>query len=165
MCYKFVCNVSFDPADCFSKYHTPDALAALLLLMREAELNEQWYLYIETKWETNKLLARLATFEPFGYIAKGLNDIIHARFMQRNEPPPEYLKTEESDEYPSCYKGPPGKFDVLKAVQVNSDTLTRAMICSPVFQSGELGPLDYLYEAQLYHGRDPPNDHEIVVFY
>lgn len=50
-----------------------DALAALLLLLRETELNKQWHLYIDIKWEIQNLICRLSTFKPFYYVADELN--------------------------------------------------------------------------------------------
>jgi hypothetical protein len=49
-----------------------DALACLLMILREMELLEQWLAYVEVKWQVHNLLLRLTTFEPLKNISDEL---------------------------------------------------------------------------------------------
>lgn len=148
---------------------TLDALTALLLLMRETEVNQQWDLYIDTKWEVNNLLARLATFEPFYFVAEELNNYIQQHFIRRNHPLPDTLKIPGSNEYPICYRGPPASPNVMFEAELNAITLSYAVSFQKV-KPDKASQLDYLFLLQHWDKRKalineeadiphPPHDH------
>ncbi len=72
-----------------------DALACLLMLMREMELLKRWHSYIEAKWCVHNLLLRLAYFEPIFKINDNLYELIYIHFIDKNNPlPDKYRKLE-----------------------------------------------------------------------
>jgi len=121
-----------------------DALAALLMLIREAELNKDFITYVDAKWETQDLISRLSTFNPFKEIAVPINDLIDKRFIHRSSPYPEMPTTkgtfEESD------YGPNEKPEIISESQNNGQTILEGIVLG-VLLFDEKKQLDYLFLA------------------
>lgn len=132
---------------------TLGALAALLMLMREAELNKQYEMYIDTKWEVQNILCRMATFQPIHEVAELLNDLVDRRFIARNNPLPASLKIPGTDEYPVCYIGPRRKPGILAEACINTHVLLCSII-SGLVKMEQKAQLDYLFLLQQFTKRD-----------
>lgn len=63
-----------------------DALACLLMLIRENELNSKIGEYLCCKRQAVHLVRRLSLFSPFSSIAPKMYEIIYASFIERNDP-------------------------------------------------------------------------------
>ena len=50
-----------------------DALACLLMLIREMEITQDWHRYVEAKWQTQYIILRLVHFQPIIEIADDLD--------------------------------------------------------------------------------------------
>ena len=66
-----------------------DALAAILMLMREAELKQDFETYVTCKWEVTDLIVRLALYHPFYEVAEPIYDLVYKEFIKRNNPLPQ----------------------------------------------------------------------------
>lgn len=83
-----------------------NALACLLLLVRELELKCRPHAYIAAKWAAYKLLIRLSVFPPIHDVSEDLSDIIHERFIGRNHPFPKSFQDATFSVFPRLYKIP-----------------------------------------------------------
>ena len=126
-----------------SKENNLDALAALLLLMREAEINEDFVTCVDSKWEAQDLLCRLATFSPVREIAADLNDLIDERFIRKATPgiPPHQQKF--IDQLLP-------KLDILREAELNGQSILHSLILGFLPFEDEEAQLHYLYKGHQF---------------
>lgn len=129
-----------------------DALAAIILLMRETELRWKPDLYIDTKWEVINLITRMATLDSAEDFWHRIYQTIHQEFILKNNPLPEkYKMTMEfydgvTWDHPPIYTSPP-HIDLDAATAHNFNYLLRARIHNCVSSSRD-DWLDYLWLCQ-----------------
>lgn len=131
-----------------------DALAALLMLIREAEIKEDFITYTDAKWEVQDLLTRLAVFAPFSEISEDLNKLIDERFIRRIAPYPPMPQHPKTNEYPHLYHGPQSKPDIKHVAQKNGESLLRGL-ATGVLSVDEKKQMDYLFQLRQFTKRDP----------
>ena len=87
-----------------------DALACLLMVLREMELLKQWNAYVEVKWQVYYLLVRLTAFEPMVNISDELYILLWDHFLSKHNPmPPDYFPKSLKELIPNYleyYKSP-----------------------------------------------------------
>ena len=67
-----------------SKNNDLDALACLLMIIREMEILKEWAIYTDAKWFAHDLLLRLTYFHPYKIVAEKIYKIIYALFLSKN---------------------------------------------------------------------------------
>ncbi len=77
-----------------------DALACLLMFIREAEINKQVQAYITCKWEVVYLIYRLAICSPYQDVMYVLHEVVFRLFIGKNHPLPSEFVNAHWDDYP-----------------------------------------------------------------
>ncbi len=89
-----------------SKQNDLDALACMLMMIREAEITKQIDAYITCKWEAHQLFCRIASFNPLKEIASPIYDKIFQLFIEKNDPLPPELSSILVEHIPHHYQSP-----------------------------------------------------------
>ena len=93
-----------------SMYNNLDALACLIILIREMELLKKWHTYVQVKWYVHDLFIRLTYFKPLSSIHLELYALIYTHFLAKNNPiTADYFSFEKQDVYQhfkSYFKSP-----------------------------------------------------------
>ncbi len=126
-----------------------DALAGLLLLLRETELSNQHDYHQECQEQILELLERLSSFSPYNAIAEPLSELIIERF----------LNTSASSKKTS----PADKPDIQRKAFEYALTIKAAMQQGYVSSNPE-DQLDFLYRLQLERNRYKPPDPQFELF-
>lgn len=83
-----------------------DALTALLIIIREAEIENRLEIYIRSKWVATQLYLRLLTFYPLRKVAAELYAAIYDGYIGKNSPLPESMSDFLTQLYPQAYEAP-----------------------------------------------------------
>lgn len=138
-----------------------DALACLLLVVREMELLQKWHWYIVAKWEAFDLFRRLVYFEPFSHIGDNLLELVSIAFFDRNNPLAESLLSQLEDFEHSYYRSPPQISSTIISRDFYSGILWNAQQLNLVGTSRE-EQLNFLFWTQVY---GPQKVNEVVKGY
>lgn len=126
-----------------------DALAGLLLLLRETELSNQDDYHLECQEQILELLERLSSFSPYNAIAEPLSELIIERFLKPD---------------PESKNAPPAKpADIQRKAFENALTIKAAMQQGYISDSPQ-DQLDFLYRLQLERSRYKPPDLQFDLF-
>jgi len=94
-----------------------DALACLLILIREFEIKELVDPYTVCKWEAHYLLGRIGLFSPVKDLASSIYEYMYPSFISKNYPLPPSFETFFSMHMPEYFQPPPYKnIDLLLTV-------------------------------------------------
>lgn len=139
-----------------AKHHSTDALAALLLIIRETAITQQWFYHIEAKWELNDLLVRLSIGEPPNVddLMEKLSSLIYVRFIQTSKPLPTYLKDPETDEYPFAYLGPINPPQIIEKANYYRENQAAFFFIDEEYFSSKINFLDSVLKHQKFYQRD-----------
>ncbi|WP_143247605.1 hypothetical protein [Agaribacterium haliotis] len=102
-----------------------DSLAALLVLIREAEINDDYPNFVDAQWEARDLISRLSLVRHFNEIAVQLNELVDARFLRRTLPfPPRFpCSFFDEDSVGPLAVGPKYKLDVILVSKLFRDSI------------------------------------------
>lgn len=100
-----------------------DALAILLITIRESELRQDFETFIDCKWEVNYILPIMALSKQFRLIATDIYNLIYEDFICRLNPIPNTLLGRDARSNPALYFGPQKKYDLQKKVDEHLDLL------------------------------------------
>jgi len=112
--------------DYLSKRNNLDALACLLMMIREAEITKQIDAYISCKWRVHHLFCRLATFQPLKSMANIIYDLIFDHFIYKNDPLPKSLSNVIVENRPHIYQIPQ-KYPIPKFLNENLEIISLAI--------------------------------------
>ncbi|WKD51045.1 hypothetical protein [Microbulbifer spongiae] len=126
-----------------------DALAGLLLLLRETELSNQQGYNLECQEQILELLERLSSFSPYNAIAEPLSELIIERFLK-----PDPVSKNAS---------PTKAADIQRKAFENALTI-RAAMQQGYISSSPQDQLDFLYRLQLERSRYKPPDPQFDLF-
>lgn len=98
---------SFSQIYYVAKENSLDALACLLMLIRESEINKQVQAYIVCKWEAIFLIYRLAMVSPYSDLMPLLHPVVYDLFIEKNNPLPPGFIHDFWDDYPFDRDIPP----------------------------------------------------------
>lgn len=126
-----------------------DALAGLLLLLRETELNNQHDYNLECQEQILELLERLSSFSPYSAISEPLSELIIERFLNTG---PNSKQTAPAD-----------KTEIQRKAFENALTI-RAAMQQGYISSNPQDQLDFLYRLQLERSRFKPPDPQFDLF-
>lgn len=134
-----------------------DALAGLLMLLQEIELNQQYDYYGHCHYEIRDLLSRLAIMSPYHRIAERLGQLITERFKLHNELI-EAFQTTGDNTHSIGALIPENEWDIQREAFENVIVLNMAKRIGLV--SDQLtDQLEYLFQWQLESPKryQPPN--------
>lgn len=120
-----------------------DALACLLILVREFEIKEQVDPYIICKWEAYYLLARIGLFPPLKDLVASIYKYMYPLFIGKNDPLPLSFETFFSKHMPEHFRPPPN-VDVNLLLEMNSSIL-EVMIRKKIISSNEDEQMKFLF--------------------
>lgn len=120
--------------DYISKRNDLDALACLLIMIRESEITRQIDAYISCKWRAHQLFCRLATFQPLKSLANIIYDFIFEEFFYKNNPLPDELSNSFVEFFPNHYQIPK-KYPMPRFLDENLSILDLAIKNSVINES------------------------------
>lgn len=129
--------------DYISKRNDLDALACLLIMIRESEITRQIDAYIGCKWRAHQLFCRLATFQPFKSLSHIIYDFLFDEFFYKNNPLPSELSNSFVEFFPNHYEAPK-KYPMPRFLDENLSILDLA-IKSSVISESMSEQLDFLF--------------------
>lgn len=140
-----------------ARYCSIDALAILLITIRESELMQDFETFIDCKWEVNYILPIMALPIQFRSIATDIYNLIYDDFICRLNPIPTSLLGRDARTNPALYFGPQKKYDLKIKVDEYLDLLHSSAPSGYKFRlTSQL--LSSLYDGLFHTKRDELND-------
>jgi len=140
-----------------ARYCSIDALAILLITIRESELMQDFETFIDCKWEVNYILPIMALPIQFRLIATDIYNLIYDDFICRLNPIPTSLLGRDARTNPALYFGPQKKYDLQIKVDEYLDLLHSSAPLGYKFRlTSQL--LSSLYDGLFHTKRDELND-------
>ncbi|EAR11069.1 hypothetical protein [Reinekea blandensis] len=120
----------------FAELGDYDALACILLLIREAELNKKAHAYVRLKWAVRDVFSILSTKKGFQFFGNELFELCDALFLKPNNPLPNNFTT-IFDRNLRIYQYSKGPFSIDIECSVNTALLYHAEIHGFVSRSSK----------------------------
>jgi len=145
-----------------AKENSQDALAATLMLMREAELNQDYVTFVSCQWEATDLLVRLALYHPFNEVAESIYDLVYKQFISKNKKLMINIASSDRSLQAVLYRAPSKKINFTKQLNRYLELVHFALMNKQIIQNEPRETLEYLYHKTLLYRRIEEEDDPII---